>query len=940
MLPTVGALPETRQPPPRGIRRNLPKLSQSVAAARLPVLARTPVILSPLSATSRAMKIGLSSKQLSQVELSELALWTVRPRLMAVRGVANVAVWGQRDRQLQVLVDPRRLAANGVTLDQVVRSTGDAASIATGGFLDTPNQRISVRHAAALQTVDDLAQTLLVQRDGVPLRLGDVADVRDGIPPPIGQGIVNDGPGLLLIVEKEPWGNTLDVTRGVEAALDSLAPGLVGVEIDPAIFRPATFIETSLDNLKRALWIGCTLVVLVLFFFLLDWRTALISVTAIPLSLLTALLLLAWQGAAVNTMVLAGLVIALGEVVDDAIIDVENIARRLRIERTAANPRSAFTVVLAASIEVRSAVVVGSLVVALVLLPVFFLEGLAGAFFRPLAASYVLAILASLFVALTVTPALSLLLLPGAPMRSKESPPLRVLKSAYLRVLTPIVRRPIGALITLAVALVATVVAIPRLGEEFLPEFKERDFLMHFVEEPGTGVDAMTRITERASRELRAIPGVRNFGAHIGRAEVADEVVGPNFTELWISIDPDADYDATLARVRETIAGYPGLHRDVLTYLRERIKEVLTGASATLVVRIYGPELDGLRDHAKRVAADLSAIEGLTDLKVEQQVLVPQVQVRLRSGDAARLGLGIADVRRAVTTLVRGTRVGQFLDGQAAFDVVVWGDPRFRQQPEALLELPIDAPGGVQVPLRDVAEVEIVGAPNQIKRENASRRIDVTCNVSGRDLGSVARELEQSVAAASFELGYHAEVLGEATASGAARRRMFGFALLSLIGILLILHADLGSMRESLLVFLGLPFALIGGVVGAFLGGGVLSLGSLIGFVTVFGIAARNSIMLVSHYRHLQLEEGVPFSTELLLRGAEERLSPILMTALTAGLGLLPLVLEGNAPGNEIEHPLAVVILGGLMTSTLLNLFFLPALVRVFGRPAASNTAS
>lgn len=903
----------------------------------LPAVARPPVLLSPLSSTSRALKIGVSSKTMSQTELTTLVRWTVRPRLMAVKGVANVAIWGQRDRQLQVLVDPERLKASQVTLGEVTRAAAEAVAIRAGGFVDQPNQRFAVAQRSDVRTAAELARAPVAFRNGAPLTLGDVSEVTEGNPPPIGNAIINDGPGLLLIVEKHPWGNTLEVTKGVEAALEALKPALPGVDVDPTIFRPATFIEMSLHNLNRALLIGCVLVIVVLGLFLRDWRTAAISLTAIPLSLLAAAVVMRYRGGMIDTMVLAGLVIALGEVVDDAIIDVENIVRRLRLNREAGNPRSAFAVVLDASLEVRSAVVYASLIVALVFLPVFFLGGLAGSFFRPLATAYVIAILASLLVALIVTPALSLLLLPRAAAEHGEAPFVTWLKGHYRRVLPRFVDDAARATQIIGVALAISFVTVPFLGEEFLPHFKEYDFLMHWVEKPGSSIDAMDRITLRASRELRAIPGVRNFGAHIGRAEVADEVVGPNFTELWISLDPEVDYEETVAKVQEVVDGYPGLYRDLLTYLRERIKEVLTGTSATMVVRLYGPDLDVLRAKAAEIAKAMGGVEGLADLKVQAQVLVPQIEVRVRSEAGARLGLTGGAVREQVETLVRGRKVGEIFDAQKAFDVVVWSVPDVRSDVTTLAALPIELPAGGTVPLGDVADVRMVPTPNEITRENASRRLDVTANVRGRDLGRVARDVESAVRSVSFDAGYHPEFLGEYAAQRESSRRLLLLSLLSLIGIYLILHADFGSVRLATLVFASLPFALIGGVAAVWLSGGVLSLGSLVGFVTVLGIAARNGIMLVSHYRHLEREEGVAFGRTLVLRGAEERLAPIAMTALVTALALLPLVVWGDRPGHEIEHPMAIVIVGGLVSSTLLNLFLMPALYLRYRHRAAVN---
>jgi CzcA family heavy metal efflux pump len=912
------------------------------AQARLPTAARPPVMLPPLSSTSRAMKIGITSTKLDQMQISELARWTIRPRLMAVPGVANVAIWGLRDRQLQILVDPDRLRAAGVTLAELRAAAGDAVLVGGGGFVDTPNQRLAVQQTSAIQSADDLAQAIVKQSGDAPVRIGDVARVVDGFAAPIGNAIIDDVPGLMLIVEKQPTGNTLQLTRDVEAALGELAPGLRDVKVDTTIFRPATFIERSIDNLTRALLIGCVLVAIVLFVFTRDWRQATISLVAIPLSLLGAGLVLLWSGATINTMVIAGLVIALGEVVDDAIIDVENIARRLRLNREAGNPRSAFDVVLSASLEVRSAVVFASLIVMLVFLPIFFLGGVAGTFFQPLAIAYVLAIAASLLVALVVTPAMCLFLLPNAPLKAERDTRLvALLKRRYAGALPRLVARPTLAMGIVAGGLLLAGLSYAGFKDQFLPDFRETDFLMHFVEKPGTSIEAMERITIRASKELRAIPGVRNFGAHIGRAEAADEVVGPNFTELWISLDENAPYDESVARIKAAIDGYPGLYRDVLTYLRERIKEVLTGAGATVVVRIFGPDQAELRAAAERVRAKVAGIPGVADLKVEQQVLVPQIQVIPRPADLATFGLTAGEVRRQAQTLVAGQKLGEIYHDQKAFDVALWGEPAVRGDLHALADLMILSPSGAPVRLRDVADVRIMPAPNEVKRENGQRRIDVTLNVAGADLGGVARAVESAVAQVPFATGYSPRVLGEYAALQESRQRLWSTGLLCLIGILLLVWLEFRSGRITALVALSLPFALVGGVVGVALTGGVLSLGSLVGFVTVIGISARNGIMLLSHYDHLRRVEGEAFGPALILRGAEERLVPILMTALCAGLALLPLVVAGDKPGHEIEHPMAIVILGGLVSSTLLNLFLMPALYARFGeekrRPEAAG---
>ena len=606
----------------------------------LPNVARPPFIMQPLSATSRTMKIGLSSSSMSLIEMSEVYRWKIRPRLMTVRGVANVAAWGHRKRQLQVQVDPERLRASGVTLDQTIEETADALSVGllaykkgaktgTGGFVETPEQRLQVRHVLPVVTQDDLSRVTLQSSNGETLLLGDVADVVEGHPPMKGDGIVNDGPGLLLVVEKFPWANTLEVTEGVDDALEQMKPGLEGIEIDSTIFRPASFIEVSIDNLTRAMILGSCMVILVLFAFLYEWRAALISVTAIPLSLMSAALVLYFYGATINTMILAGFVIALGEVVDDAIIDIENILRRLRENRTAGRPRSTAAIILSASLEIRSAVVYATLIIVLAISPVFFMTGLSGAFFRPLASAYGLALLASMVVALTVTPALSLILLsrrrPSDGSRRSWSgcnaSTARRCRGSPGRRARPSPRSARRWLLGVAL--------VPLLGQSLLPEFKERDFLMHWLTKPGTSYPEMNRITIASSKELRAIPGVRNFGAHVGQAVKSDEVVGIYFTENWISIDPEADYDATLAKVQEVVDGYPGLYRDVQTYLKERIREVLTGSSEAVVVRIYGPELATMREVAAEVEEALADVDGLIDLHVELQEDIPHIAVKV-----------------------------------------------------------------------------------------------------------------------------------------------------------------------------------------------------------------------------------------------------------------------------------------------------------------------
>jgi CzcA family heavy metal efflux pump len=923
-------------------------------AYTLPNAAQPPVILPPLSATSRVMMVGLSSKQVSAIELSVLARWTIRPALLSVPGVANVAIWGMRDRQLQVLVDPHTLRAHHVTLDQIVSTTGNALWVSplsflnastpgNGGWIDTPQQRLEVRHVLPITTPQDLAQ---VNVEGTKLRLGDVATVVEDHQPLIGDDILdNDDPSLLLVIEKFPGANTLEVTRAVEAKLNELQPGLSGIQIDTTIFRPASFIVMAIGNLTSALLIGFLLVVLVLFAFLYHWRTALISLVTIPLSLVAAGLVLDLYGATLNMMVLAGLVIAIGIIVDDAISDVENIVLRLRQHRWEGSDRSTASTILEASLETRSAMIYAMLIILLALLPIFLLQGETGSFFQPLALSYALALLASMVVALTVTPALCLLLLRNGALERRESPVLRWLQRGYGAVLGWIIRTLRPAFLAsgiMAVSLLALVglAVLPSLGMPLLPAFKEPDIIVQWQGPPGTSYPEMARITTLASRELRSIPGVRNVAVNIGRAVLGDQVVDVNSAQFSVSVDPAANYEATVAAIRKVAGGYPGIRSDVQTYLAETTRQVLTGSSDDIVVRIFGPDLGVLRSKAEEVRQALAQINGAVNVHTELQVDVPQVDIQVNLAKAQFYGLKPGDVRREVSTLVAGIEAGSLFEEQKVFSVVVMGTPETRHSLTSIRDLLIDTPSGKQVRLGDIADVRILPTPNMIQHEAVSRRIDVSLNVRGRDPGSVVNEVKQRLQGITFPLEYRAEVLGEYQEQQDAQERLLLFGIAAAIGVFLLLQAAFGSWRLAFLAFFTLPSALVGGVLAAFASSDVISVSALLGLLVVFGIAARNGIMLINHYQHLERHEGEPFGPELVLRGARERLASILMTALAAGLALLPLVISGDIPGQEIAHPMAIVILGGLVTSTALNLFIVPALYLQFGSMKVASPES
>jgi CzcA family heavy metal efflux pump len=911
--------------------------------SQLPQWASPPFMMPALSSTSRILKIGLTSDTVSPLDMSAIAYWKIRQRLTRVPGVAQVLIYGERLKQRHVQVNPRQLAENGITLNQVMETTSEAVdagvlpfeeafTVGQGGFVESNGQRLNVRNIQPIVSEKELAEVPLERRNGRLMRLGDVAHVVEDTMPLWGDAGIDGRPGLMLIVQKVPGANTLEVTKGVEAAMDEMKPGLPGIEVHDGLFRPATFIDMALDNLTRAMLLGILLVVLILAAFLFEWRTAFISMLAIPLSLLSALVILEMTGTVINVMILAGLVVAIGVVVDDAIIDVENIVRRLRQARAEGRDVSTFKVVLDASVEVRSTIIYATLIDVTAIVPVFFLSGLSGSFFQPLVLAYGLAVLASMLVAATVTPALCLLMLSRG-HRQKESPLTRALKRGYEAALSRIMRRPHPAILTAASTIGAGLLIFPTLGQSLLPNFKENDLITYWATKPGTSLDETMRISNRGCRDyLARIPPVQTCASHAGQALLGDEIHGVNFDEQWVSLDPDADYDQSLAQIRGVIDSYPGLYRTIQTYLRERVKEVLSGANESIVVRVFGPDIDVLTKKAEHIAREMAEVEGTVDAQVEQIEQIPQIEVEVDIEAARRHGITPGHVRRQSSALIASEEVSDIFVGGKAYDIHVWTQKEFRDSVTDVENLPIDTPSGEQVPLRQIANIDIKPIANTIKHERQTRRLDATADVAGRDLASTVGDVEQRLAEIEFPPGYHAEVLGEAPELNAAQDDLLLYGVLAMIVVFLLIQAALGSIRLALLVFLLLPMALAGAVLAAKLDTGVLSLGSMVGFLTVLGIAGRNGIFMVAHFRHLEQEEGVPFGPQLVLQGAKDRLAPILMTASATGLALVPLVIAGTIPGHEIEHPLAVTILGGLVTATLLNLFVLPSLYLRFGK--------
>jgi Cu/Ag efflux pump CusA len=932
----------------------------------LPNVSAPPQMLQPLSSTSRVMMIGLRSDTESLIDLGVLARWTIRPTLLSVPGVANVSIWGQREHQLQVRVDPERLLASGVTLDQVIRTSANslwvspltftpASTPGAGGFFETGSQRIGVEHAQPIETAADLAQVAIEPLPGdpppeSPQRLGDVTDVILDHQPLIGDAVFTDGPGLMMVVEKFPEANATDVTNDLKDALAGIDLG--SVEADTSFFQPAAYIDDSTDNLRTVLIVALVLLALALGALLFDLRAALVALVATLLSMSAAVAILWLRDETLNSMVLAGLVLALVVVIDDAISTADAIRRgahRNGADDDSSVGRRFVDVVLA----VRGPLAYGLAILLLILVPILVLGGEPGAFMPPLVLSYAGAVIASFVVALTVTPALAMMLLRTA-RPPRRAPVLSWLSARYDRALAPFLSSGKTVVVAIGALLVIGAATLPFLerGDSVVPEFEDRSLLVQWEGAPGTALPEMQRITARAGEELREIPGVASVGGHVGRAILGDQVVGVNSGELWVAIDPSADYAETVDAVEQAVAGYPGVEGEVRTYPRERVDDVLgtpSGvAGADLTVRTFGASLDTLRDAADDVRDAVADVDGVDSARLDLPVVEPTVEVEVDLDRAQALGIKPGDVRRTAATLLQGIVVGNLFEEQKIFEVTVEGAADLRTSVDSIRNLGIDLPDGSgHVPLASVADVRIVPSPNVIEHEDVSRFVDIGIDVEGRDVDDVADDLERTVRNVRFPIEYHAEVLDDFENRRSDRLLFIGLAVAALVGVFLLLQAALSSWRMSAVLFVTLPLALAGGLLAALIDGSLITIGSLVGFFAVYALAARFGVLFIKRCHAIEdgrgsligsagdamqptLEGRDGFGPAVVRAVACERFGPTVTTVIALVLVFLPMVVTGGA-GLEVVQPMAIVVVGGIISAAVVALFVVPALYLRFG---------
>ncbi|WP_411287697.1 efflux RND transporter permease subunit [Phenylobacterium sp.] len=912
--------------------------SLNEASGRLPGGVSAPK-LSPLtSSTMDLLKIGFTSDRLTPMALRDIVQWTVRPRLLATPGVARASVFGGDLRRLEVQVDPKALIARGLSVSDIATGVAAATEIRGGGFSETPNQRVLIEPTSGAVTAASLSRSVLTVAGGLPVRLGDVATVTAAAQPRFGDALVMGRSGVLVSLSSQYGANTLDATHAVEATIADLKPGLEaqGIHVYARLHRPANFIESALGGIRTDLLIGAALIGLILLAFLRDLRVAFIAFVSIPLSLLAALIVLDRLGQTINTMTLGGLAVALGVVIDDAIVGVENIVRRLRDAPVDADRRA---VIEAASVEVRAPVVYATYVLALTIAPILFLTGLQGSFFGPLAFAFLLATLASLVVAVTVTPALSLILLRRVRLHD-EPGYITALKSAHARLLEPICRRPRAVVGATALAGVLALMAFLAFGSELLPAFREGHYVLKINGPPGASVGWMRQVGTGISREILALPGVATVEQQIGRAEQGEDTFPPNLSEMHVELREGASDAAVLTQMRIILDHTPGITSEILTSLGDRIGESLSGETAPVAIAVYGPDLDVLDQVAGRIAASLQAVPGAAEVRIKSQPGAPTLRIALDADRMALRGVSPTDAYDAIEIAFQGRTVAEVTDADRITEVAITLPPDLQTDPESLGAVLVRSSDGATTPLSDISSIRLADARTAINREGGQRRQVVTANptrpdVSGFVSDAKARIGRDVVLPPGVSLAWSGVAEGQAAA---ARQILINVAAAS-IGIVALLVLAFGGGRPAGLIIAGTPFALAGGVAAVALTGGILSLGALVGFVTLFGIAARNAILLISHVDHLVELEGELWGLETVLRATRERVTPILMTALVTGLGLAPLALEAGQAGREVQGPMAAVILGGLITSTLMSLLLLPALVLAYRYPRPARTS-
>jgi CzcA family heavy metal efflux pump len=905
-------------------------LPQGVAAPKL----------SPLvSSTMDLLKIGLTSTRLDAFALREAADWTLKPRLLAVPGVAHVIVYGGEVRQIQVQPDLARLASFHITLTEVADAARAALALRGAGFIDLESQRVLLTSPTPQPDAARLGQALVTVRNNTPIRLADVATVREGAALKSGDALIMGRPGVLLSLASQYGANTLATTHLVEQALAELTPALraQGIEVYPGLHRPANFIERALGELAQSLLVAAVLILAVLYLFLRDARAALIAFIAIPLSLMAAIIVLQRDGQTLNTMTLGGFAVALGVLVDDAIIGIENILRRLRTNAALAEPRPRLQVIIDASLEVRGPVVYATAVVIAVFLPELFTSSVQGHFVGPLALAFILAVLASLLVAITAAPALCALF-----FRRRDSRPeaawLVHLKAGQARIVTWAAPRLTGIGVALGLLVAAALVALPYLGGTFMPDFREGHFVMQVSSSiPGTSLNEMTGLGARISAEVLKLPYVATVEQQVGRAELGEDTWGPHRSELHVELKPGAQVDQAQAQkaLRAILEQYPGIQTEVVTFLGDRIGESLSGETAQVAIKVYGPQLGPLDALGAQIVAALAGEAGVADLQFKRQDGTPALSIEPDAGALAAAGLRAQDVLDAVQATYAGAQVGQTFAGNRSVDAVVLMPEALRHRPEQLGALQVQGAFG-PVPLARIARISVTDERYSIEHDGGQRRISVTFNTSGRPLQETVLEARARIArAVPLPPGVFIEFTGAAAAEQQARSELLVYSVLALALILLLLSMAFRRRVNAWLVLVNLPFCLIGSVLAIAATGVGLSLGTSVGLVTVFGVSARNAILQLAHYEHLVDAEGLPWTLQTALRGANERLVPILMTAMVTALGLAPLAVGLHHPGQEIEGPMAIAVLGGLASSTLLNLLVLPAMAfRFAGRPS------